>query len=100
MAAPGGGPLAGRQFVLYKNPRTLGSSPKCDVYLFKDAARKPRHAPHKVVVYDEINCSGSTSGVYVNDVPVKRQRLQDGDRVALGQTVFQCSERAKEEAGA
>jgi len=95
------GPLAGKQFVLYKNPTTLGSSPKCDVYLFKDPEIEPRHAQiHKVGVSYEIEDCGSAAGVYVNNIPVKRQRLQDGDRIVLGQTAFQYSERAKEKAGA
>lgn len=95
------GPLAGKQFVLYKNPTTLGSSPKCDVYLFKDPEIEPRHAQiHKVGVSYEIEDCGSSAGVYVNNIPVKRQRLQDGDRIVLGQTAFQYSERAKEKAGA
>ena len=38
------GPLAGKQFVIYRNPTVLGSSPKADIYLFKDAAIEPRHA--------------------------------------------------------
>ncbi len=95
------GPLAGKQFVLYKNPTTLGSSPKCDVYLFKDPEIEPRHAQiHKVGVSYEIEDCGSSAGVYVNNIPIKRQRLQDGDRIVLGQTAFQYSERAKEKTGA
>ena len=39
------GPLAGKQFVVFRNPTVLGSAPKADVYLFKDGAIEPRHAP-------------------------------------------------------
>jgi hypothetical protein len=91
------GPLAGKQFVVYKNPTSLGSSPKCDVYLFKDPAIEPRHALiHKVGVHYEIEDCGSSAGTRVNDGPVKRQRLQDGDRIQLGDTLFLYSERARE----
>ncbi|MDX9982344.1 MAG: FHA domain-containing protein, partial [Lentisphaeria bacterium] len=38
------GPLAGKQFVIFKSPMVLGSAPKCDVYLFKDPAIDPKHA--------------------------------------------------------
>jgi hypothetical protein len=38
------GPLAGKQFVIFRNPTVLGSSPKAEVYLFKDEAIEPRHA--------------------------------------------------------
>src|SRR6267142_3855428 len=38
------GPLAGKQFILYK-PRTLiGSDQKCDIYLFKDSNILKEHA--------------------------------------------------------
>ena len=38
------GPLAGKQFILFRDTTVLGSSPKADVYLFKDDAIEPRHA--------------------------------------------------------
>jgi len=38
------GPLAGKQFVIYRNPTVLGSSPKADIYLFKDG-RSNRGTP-------------------------------------------------------
>ena len=31
------GPLAGKQFILYKPVTTIGSSQQCDIYLFKDS---------------------------------------------------------------
>jgi len=38
------GPLAGKQFILYK-PRTIvGSDQKCDIYLFKDSNIAKEHA--------------------------------------------------------
>ena len=30
------GLIAGKQFILYKNPTVIGSSPQCEIYLFKD----------------------------------------------------------------
>ena len=38
------GPLKGKQFIVYKNPTRIGSSPKCEIYLFKDPAIDPFHA--------------------------------------------------------
>ena len=38
------GPLAGKQFVMFRDTTVLGSSPKAEVYLFKDEAIEPRHA--------------------------------------------------------
>jgi hypothetical protein len=93
------GPLAGKQFVLFRDTTVLGSSPKAEVYLFKDEAIEPRHA----LIYNrggrfEIEDCNSRDGTYVNGVPIRRQVLNHGDQVVLGKTVleFQLKEtRAK-----
>jgi hypothetical protein len=38
------GPLAGKQFVLYKARTHIGSDQTCDIYLFKDPIIQPHHA--------------------------------------------------------
>ena len=38
------GPLAGKQFILYKPQTAVGSSQSCDIYLFKDPEILPQHA--------------------------------------------------------
>ncbi len=84
------GPLAGKQFVVFRNPTVLGSSPKADIYLFKDEAIEPRHA----LIHDrggrfEIEDMDSADGTYVNGIPVKRQILHPGDQIVLGKTVLE-----------
>jgi hypothetical protein len=84
------GPLAGKQFVVFRNPTVLGSSPKADIYLFKDEAIEPRHA----LIHDrggrfEIEDMNSADGTYVNGIPVKRQLLHAGDQIVLGKTVLE-----------
>lgn len=84
------GPLAGKQFILFKDTTILGSSPKAEIYLFKDDAIEPRHA----VITNrggrfEIEDKDSPDGTYVNGIPVKRQMLQHGDQIVLGQTVLE-----------
>ena len=84
------GPLAGKQFVIYRDTTVLGSSPKAEIYLFKDEAIEPRHA----VIYNrggrfEIEDCNTRDGTYVNGVPVKRQFIQSGDKVVLGKTVLE-----------
>ena len=92
------GPLAGKQFVIYKSPTTLGSSPKCEVYLFKDPDVEPRHALiRKVGHRHELEDLDSPAGTYVNGQRVRRQRLQHGDRIVLGQTVLEYAERTRGE---
>jgi hypothetical protein len=84
------GPLAGKQFVIFRNPTVLGSAPKADVYLFKDEAIEPRHA----LVHDrggrfEIEDLDTAEGTYVNGIPVKRQVLKSGDQIVLGKTLLE-----------
>lgn len=86
------GPLAGKQFVLYRNPTVLGSSPKADVYLFKDGAIEPRHALiHNRGGRFEIEDCNTPDGTYVNGIPVQKQILQAGDQIVLGITVLEFS---------
>src|SRR4029077_11133393 len=84
------GPLAGKQFVLHRNPTVLGSSPKADVYLFKDEAIEPRHALiHNRGGRYEIEDCDTPDGTYVNGIPIKKQVLQSGDQIVLGKTVLE-----------
>lgn len=90
------GPLAGKQFILFRNPTVVGSSPKCDIYLFKDAAIEPRHA----LIHDrggrfEIEDAGSADGTYVNGRPIKKHVLGAGDQIVIGKTVLEFSLRDK-----
>ena len=84
------GPLAGKQFVLFKESTVLGSSPKAEIYLFKDDAIEPTHA----IIYNrggrfEIGDQGTPDGTYVNGIPVKDRLLQAGDQIVLGKTVLE-----------
>lgn len=93
------GPLAGKQFVVYKDPTVLGSSPKSDIYLFKDPSIEPRHAAiRKQGTRYEIEDFGTPTGTLVNGAPVERRALRDGDRITLGETVLEFQERARERA--
>ena len=88
------GPLAGKQFVIYRNPTVLGSSPKADIYLFKDAAIEPRHALiHNHGGRFMIEDCNTPDGTYVNGNPIKKQMLQPGDQIVLGKTVLEYSVR-------
>jgi hypothetical protein len=84
------GPLAGKQFVLFRDTTVLGSSPKAEIYLFKDEAIEPRHA---IIINRggrfEIEDCNSQDGTYVNGVPIKRQLLANGDQIVMGKTVLE-----------
>lgn len=89
------GPLAGKQFVLYKDTTILGSSPKAEIYLFKDDAIEPKHA----VVYNrggrfELEDCDTPDGTYINGVPLKgRQVLSPGDQIVMGKTILEFAVR-------
>jgi pSer/pThr/pTyr-binding forkhead associated (FHA) protein len=84
------GPLAGMQFVIFRNPTVLGSAPKADIDLFKDEAIEPRHAlSHDRGGRFEIEDTGTSEGTYVNGIPVKRQILKLGDQIVLGKTMLE-----------
>jgi hypothetical protein len=84
------GPLAGKQFIIYRNPTVLGSSPKADIYLFKDEAIEPQHAlVHNFGGRYEIEDRDTADGTYVNGIPVTKQILKPGDQIVLGKTVLE-----------
>jgi hypothetical protein len=91
------GLLAGKQFVIYKNPTLIGSSPKSHIYLFKDPSVEPHHAAiHILANRYEIEDLRSAAGTFVNGLAISRGRLRDGDEIRIGQTIFRYSEKRKE----
>jgi hypothetical protein len=87
------GPLAGKQFILYKQVTTLGSNQQCDIYLFKDSNILPEHAVletrgSKV----QLRAGGQ---VYVSGQPVSTRVLQDGDMLQIGRYGFRYKEKQK-----
>ncbi len=92
------GLIAGKQFVLYRNPTYIGSAPNCHVYLFKDAKVGRRHAAiHVVPGGFEIEDLPLGERTRVNDKIVTRARLKLGDRIQVGATVFEFHEKAKKQ---
>ncbi|WP_428305525.1 FHA domain-containing protein [Lacipirellula sp.] len=86
------GPLAGKQFIMFKDTTVLGSSPKADIYLFKDDAIEPRHAiiTNRGGRFEIEDCQ-TPDGTYVNGVAISRTTLSDGDQIVLGKTVLEFS---------
>ena len=84
------GPLAGKQFIIYRDVTVLGSSPKAEIYLFKDEAIEPRHAVirNRGGRYEIEDCN-TADGTYVNGFPITRQFLQPGDQIVLGRTLLE-----------
>lgn len=90
-----GGPLTGKQFILYNAVTTIGSSPKCEIALLKDPYLAPQHCAIEVsggayVLRD----LGSQTGTAVNGRPVQRHSLRKGDVIQIGQTALEYQDRA------
>jgi hypothetical protein len=92
------GPLRGKEFTFYQSPIRLGSSPRNEIYLFKDPKIEPIHANiNKLRDTYEIEDNGSSTGTVVNGQRIKRQRLADGDRIRIGDSefIYATRERSK-----
>ncbi|MFC1582715.1 FHA domain-containing protein, partial [Planctomycetota bacterium] len=88
------GVLAGKQFVLFKSPTVIGSSPKAEIYLFKDAAIQPRHAEVlKSGAKYVLKTVSADSEVFVNGRAIDSTILQNGDIISMGETVLKYSEK-------
>lgn len=88
------GLIAGKQFILYRNPTFIGSAPMSHIYLFRDPQVGRRHAAifHVVGGYEIENLplGGPT---LVNGQPVSRTRLRRGDRIGIGRTTLVFDEK-------
>ena len=87
------GPLAGKQFILYKPRTVVGSDQKCDIYLFKDSNIAKEH-----VIIDiagsriMLRAIGET---FVNGQPIRQQALMSGSIVQIGRYAFRYQERQR-----
>ena len=90
------GLIAGKQFIVYRNPTFIGSSPQCEIYLFKDAKVGRRHAALHILPggYD-IEDLGTGGGTYINGRPATRSRLRNNDQVQIGTTCFTFQEKPR-----
>ena len=90
------GLIAGKQFILYRNPTFIGSGPECPIYLFKDPAVGRRHAAiYAVPGGFEVENLPIGSDTRVNGRPVARARLRNGDELQIGTTRFRFQEKTK-----
>jgi hypothetical protein len=85
------GPLAGKQFILYKSETTIGSRQDSDVYLFKDPNILPQHA---LVHLQGARVSLEATGLVLwAGQRVNTRVLQDGDLLQLGRYTFRYKEK-------
>lgn len=82
------GVITGKQFILYRNPTVIGSSPKCEIYLFKDPTVAARHAAINGLGGKFIVTALGGATVLVNGTPAHQQTLKNGDTIKVGSTLF------------
>ena len=87
------GPLAGKQFILYKPLTTIGSSQSSDIYLFKDTSILPRHGV--IELRGAQTFIRSDGPVFVSGAPARNRALQSGDLIQIGRYAFHFRERQR-----
>jgi hypothetical protein len=87
------GPLAGKQFILYKAVTRLGRDQGNEIYLFKDLTIQPQHATIEMRgAQTLLTANGPT---YVGGQPVTQRILRGGDLIQIGRYSFQYQEKLK-----
>jgi hypothetical protein len=87
------GPLAGKQFILYKALTSIGSEQQSDIYLFKDQAILPNHAV--ITTQGSLTRLRAMGAAFVAGSPVQNRILQDGDLIQIGRYAFRYKEKAR-----
>ena len=87
------GPLAGKQFILYKPLTTIGSSQGCDIYLFKDPSILPQHGA--IEMRGAQTFLRSEGPIFVSGAPARMRALQSGDLIQIGRYAFHFRERQR-----
>ncbi|HET8825851.1 MAG TPA: FHA domain-containing protein [Terriglobales bacterium] len=87
------GPLAGKQFILYKSLTTIGSRQQSDIYLFKDPAILPEHAVIQITgARVQLRANGP---VHWAGQTISNRVLQDGDLLQVGRYSFRYKEKQR-----
>lgn len=87
------GPLAGKQFILYKPITTIGSNQKCDIYLFKDNSILPQHGA--IEMRGAQTFLRADGQIFVSGQPARTRALQSGDLIQIGRYAFHFRERQR-----
>jgi CDP-diglyceride synthetase len=90
-----GGPLAGKQFILYKPQTRIGRDQSNDIYLFKDAAVQPQHAV--IELRGGRAVLTATAPTFVAGQAVSQRTLRSGDVIQIGRYSFSYQEKQRPE---
>jgi len=87
------GPLAGKQFILYKPLTVIGSNQQADIYLFKDPSIQATHG--SIELRGAQTFLHAEGPVFVSGQPAKNRTLQSGDLIQIGRYAFHFRERQR-----
>jgi hypothetical protein len=84
---------AGKTYALTRTEMTLGRDPACEIVI-GDANATRRHAllSQDVVGSWKLTDLGSTNGTLLNDKPINKALLRDGDEITIGVTILAFKE--------
>lgn len=88
------GPLAGKQFILYKSSTRIGSDQSNDIYLFKDPNISSVHAV--IELRGPVAMLSASGPTYVAGQPAKQTALRSGDSIQIGRYSFQYKEKHRQ----
>jgi len=90
------GPLAGKEFLIFRDVMNIGASPQSEIYLFNDDKVAPTHATLRVIGDEtEITARDRVRPLLVNGNAIKTARLRHGDRIIIGDTSFLFEQRQR-----
>jgi Inner membrane component of T3SS, cytoplasmic domain len=92
-----GGPMTGKEFIVYGGEFTIGSAPECDMTIVRD----PGVAPHHMTIRTDLRDAGhrriadtvSEALLLVNGARAAAHPLKPGDVLTLGSTALVYDER-------
>lgn len=88
------GPMAGKEFILYKPDTGIGSDYRSDIVIVKDRSVHADHLRLRRDANGTVLTAVSGAPVAVNGTQVDNHRLQSGDKIAVGASTIDYLERA------
>jgi diguanylate cyclase (GGDEF)-like protein len=78
----------GKKYTLAQSATVIGRSSKVDIQIDEDAISRSHAIIDNMGDSFVVRDLDSTNGTYVNDTPINRKTLIDGDQVKIGRTIF------------
>jgi hypothetical protein len=82
------GPNLGKNYHITEEVITVGRDPVCSIQIDQENVSRSHCKLQKVRGATWVEDLGSTNGTYLNDVPIRRERLRHGDLLKVGGVVF------------